>query len=122
VLTTCEVQDNLESQTYETFEKDDIKYVTYEEAVYRALLDRVTDEEAATRVTLLMVVGESCPACRLCPEPSFTRVHSAPAIACSELRQPRGVRSGACRQCDSANPATRIFVSSSVDKHEVFHV
>ena len=34
------VQDNLESQTYETFEKDATKYNTYEEAVYRALLDR----------------------------------------------------------------------------------
>jgi hypothetical protein len=52
-------QDNLESQTYETFEKDDIKYVTYEEAVYRALLDRVPEEEAESRVTVLMVVGEA---------------------------------------------------------------
>jgi hypothetical protein len=35
------LQDNLESQTYETFERDDTKYTTYEQAVYRCLLDRV---------------------------------------------------------------------------------
>jgi len=29
------LQDNLESQTYETFEKDPVKYVQYEEAIYR---------------------------------------------------------------------------------------
>ncbi|KAG2500070.1 hypothetical protein HYH03_002347 [Edaphochlamys debaryana] len=34
------LQDNLESQTYETFEKDVQKYKLYEEAVYRALRDR----------------------------------------------------------------------------------
>ncbi|GIL73292.1 hypothetical protein Vretimale_4879 [Volvox reticuliferus] len=34
------LQDNLESQTYETFEKDLQKYKLYEEAVYKALKDR----------------------------------------------------------------------------------
>ena len=29
--------DNLESQTYEVFEKDPVKYVNYEEAVFLAL-------------------------------------------------------------------------------------
>ncbi|PRW56786.1 arginine N-methyltransferase [Chlorella sorokiniana] len=51
------LQDNLESQTYETFERDATKYTTYEEAVYRCLLDRVPQEEADSRVTVLMVVG-----------------------------------------------------------------
>jgi protein arginine N-methyltransferase 5 len=41
----------LESNTYEVFEKDTIKYSQYEEAVYRALLDRknrcVYDDAAA---------------------------------------------------------------------------
>jgi type II protein arginine methyltransferase len=37
------LMDNLESATYETFEKDPIKYQQYEEAVYRALLDRVPE-------------------------------------------------------------------------------
>lgn len=50
------LQDNLESQTYETFERDATKYATYEEAVYRALLDRVP-QEAAASTTVLMVVG-----------------------------------------------------------------
>jgi len=44
--------DNLESQTYETFERDPIKYREYERAVYLALLERPESE-----VTVLMVVG-----------------------------------------------------------------
>ena len=51
------LQDNLESQTYETFERDTNKYLAYEEAVHAALLDRVPEVEAATRTTVLMVVG-----------------------------------------------------------------
>lgn len=38
------LQDNLESQTYETFEKDTQKYTLYEEAVYKALLDRTAPQ------------------------------------------------------------------------------
>ena len=51
------LQDNLESQTYETFERDGTKYKVYGEAVEKALRDRVPDSEAATTVTVLMVVG-----------------------------------------------------------------
>eukprot|EP00798_Chlamydomonas_sp_ICE-L_P014068 gene14068-20013_t len=51
------LQDNLESQTYETFERDVMKYTLYEEAVYKALLDTVSDSDAKTKVTVLMVVG-----------------------------------------------------------------
>ncbi|XP_067931208.1 protein arginine N-methyltransferase 5-like [Watersipora subatra] len=51
------LMDNLESQTYETFEKDPIKYVKYEEAVYQALLDRVPDTEKASTTVIVMVVG-----------------------------------------------------------------
>ena len=47
--------DNLESQTYETFEKDPVKYAQYELAVHKALLDRTAGDE--TKVTVLMVVG-----------------------------------------------------------------
>ncbi|KAL6062042.1 Protein arginine N-methyltransferase 5, variant 2 [Balamuthia mandrillaris] len=46
------LMDDLESQTYETFERDPIKYREYERAVYHALLKR---EEGST--TVLMVVG-----------------------------------------------------------------
>ena len=49
------LQDNLELQTYETFERDTPKYAAYEEAVHAALLDRVPQSEAATRTTVLMV-------------------------------------------------------------------
>jgi len=52
------LMDNLESSTYEIFEKDPIKYTEYHKAMYKALLDRVTDEEAnaGKRITL-MVLG-----------------------------------------------------------------
>ncbi|KAJ3157323.1 hypothetical protein HDU89_002736 [Geranomyces variabilis] len=46
------LMDNLESATYEVFEKDPIKYQEYERAVYRALMDRPDTVE-----TVLMVVG-----------------------------------------------------------------
>lgn len=49
------LQDNLELQTYETFERDTPKYTAYEEAVHDALLDRVPQSEAATTTTVLMV-------------------------------------------------------------------
>lgn len=47
------LSDHLESQTYETFERDPIKYAQYEEAVYQALMDRFSADETA----VLMVVG-----------------------------------------------------------------
>ncbi|CAF1559295.1 unnamed protein product [Adineta ricciae] len=45
--------DNLESRTYEIFEKDPIKYVQYEKAVYQALIDRYDPKTLVT----IMVVG-----------------------------------------------------------------
>ncbi|CAH0383631.1 unnamed protein product [Bemisia tabaci] len=51
------LSDNLESQTYEVFEKDPIKYREYQRAVYQALLDRVSEENASTVVTVVMVLG-----------------------------------------------------------------
>ncbi|KAF3325605.1 protein arginine N-methyltransferase 5 [Carex littledalei] len=51
------LMDNLEAQTYETFEKDTVKYSQYQRAVSKALLDRVPDESASTTTTVLMVVG-----------------------------------------------------------------
>jgi protein arginine N-methyltransferase 5 len=51
------LQDNLESQTYETFEKDVTKYECYQAAVHAALLDRVPDDKVEETVTTLMVVG-----------------------------------------------------------------
>ncbi|KAJ4707623.1 Protein arginine N-methyltransferase [Melia azedarach] len=51
------LMDNLEAQTYETFEKDLVKYIQYQRAIGKALLDRVPDEEASSLTTVLMVVG-----------------------------------------------------------------
>eukprot|EP01116_Phalansterium_solitarium_P004759 TRINITY_DN1586_c0_g1_i1.p1 TRINITY_DN1586_c0_g1~~TRINITY_DN1586_c0_g1_i1.p1 ORF type:complete len:625 (+),score=223.40 TRINITY_DN1586_c0_g1_i1:84-1958(+) len=46
------LQDNLESQTYEVFERDATKYSTYEQAVHQALLTKPAGE-----TVVLMVVG-----------------------------------------------------------------
>ncbi|GFO27083.1 protein arginine N-methyltransferase 5 [Plakobranchus ocellatus] len=51
------LMDNLESQTYEIFEKDPVKYSQYQKAVYRALLDRVPLEDRDKTDILIMVVG-----------------------------------------------------------------
>lgn len=51
------LMDNLEAQTYETFEKDSTKYIQYQRAVHSALLDRVPEMEASTTSIVLMVVG-----------------------------------------------------------------
>ena len=53
------LQDNLENGTYVVFEKDPVKYVQYEEAVYCALLDRPPkgDDAVAEVPVCIMVVG-----------------------------------------------------------------
>uniref|UniRef100_A0A8C9XLH0 Protein arginine N-methyltransferase 5 n=1 Tax=Sander lucioperca TaxID=283035 RepID=A0A8C9XLH0_SANLU len=51
------LMDNLESQTYEVFEKDPIKYSQYQQAVYKCLLDRVPEEQKDTNIQVLMVLG-----------------------------------------------------------------
>ncbi len=47
------LQDNLESQTYETFERDSPKYKAYEDAIFEALKNSSTSEERV----VVMVVG-----------------------------------------------------------------
>ncbi|KAF6202415.1 hypothetical protein GE061_004814 [Apolygus lucorum] len=49
--------DHLESFTYETFEKDPVKYTEYGNAVYEALIDRVPESEKETNTQVVMVVG-----------------------------------------------------------------
>ncbi|XP_062224110.1 protein arginine N-methyltransferase 5-like isoform X3 [Phragmites australis] len=51
------LMDNLEAQTYETFEKDAVKYTQYQRAIAKALVDRVSDDAIARTRTVLMVVG-----------------------------------------------------------------
>eukprot|EP01117_Protostelium_nocturnum_P013830 TRINITY_DN5206_c0_g1_i2.p1 TRINITY_DN5206_c0_g1~~TRINITY_DN5206_c0_g1_i2.p1 ORF type:complete len:626 (+),score=226.31 TRINITY_DN5206_c0_g1_i2:52-1929(+) len=51
------LMDNLESQTYETFERDPIKYRLYEDAVYQALVDLKKNKDATKTHVTLMVVG-----------------------------------------------------------------
>ncbi|KAL4588237.1 hypothetical protein LXL04_001119 [Taraxacum kok-saghyz] len=47
------LMDNLEAQAYETFEKDSVKYIQYQRAVSKALLDRISDENASTTTVVL---------------------------------------------------------------------
>uniref|UniRef100_A0A336KEH4 Protein arginine N-methyltransferase n=1 Tax=Culicoides sonorensis TaxID=179676 RepID=A0A336KEH4_CULSO len=49
--------DNLDSYTYEVFEKDPVKYKLYQDAIEAALRDRVKDEELDKKVTVVMIVG-----------------------------------------------------------------
>ncbi|XP_073973085.1 protein arginine N-methyltransferase 5 [Rhodnius prolixus] len=51
------LMDNLESNTYEVFEKDPVKYTEYRHAIYQALVDRVPEDEADKNVQVVMVVG-----------------------------------------------------------------
>ena len=44
------LMDNLESQTYEVFEKDPVKYTEYQRAMYLAILDKISMEEKDTKV------------------------------------------------------------------------
>ena len=51
------LMDNLESQTYEVFEKDPVKYSEYGAAMRAALVDLVPEAELDTRELVLIVVG-----------------------------------------------------------------
>jgi len=46
--------DNLESHTYEVFEKDPVKYSEYQKAIFYSLRDRVPESDAATCVTYVI--------------------------------------------------------------------
>jgi len=48
------LQDDLESQTYETFEKDPVKYVRYEEAIFRWMEKKLRE---CSRELVVIVVG-----------------------------------------------------------------
>ncbi|XP_039298074.1 protein arginine N-methyltransferase 5-like [Nilaparvata lugens] len=47
----------MDSQTYDVFEKDHVKYGKYQEAIYQAVMDRVSKEEVATKVQVIWVLG-----------------------------------------------------------------
>jgi PRMT5 arginine-N-methyltransferase len=80
------LQDNLESTTYETFERDSRKYEQYQLAIQAALSARVPDAEAdATEVAALCAPNvlkcpqqhrENAKACRggVCAELGFAHV------------------------------------------------
>lgn len=39
------LMDNLESHTYEVFEKDPVKYTEYQNAMLKAIIDRVPEDQ-----------------------------------------------------------------------------
>ncbi|KAG4068690.1 hypothetical protein HA402_002381 [Bradysia odoriphaga] len=49
--------DNLDANTYEVFETDPIKYLFYQKAIERALVDLVDQKEIDTKTIIIMVVG-----------------------------------------------------------------
>merc|ERR550517_33800 len=49
------LSDNLESQTYEVFEKDPVKYARYQAAMKAAMNDMVSDEELQTKELVVIV-------------------------------------------------------------------
>lgn len=51
------LMDNLESCTYEIFERDPVKYTEYQKAMYQAIIDKVSEEEKEHKTIVLMVVG-----------------------------------------------------------------
>ena len=51
------LMDNLESGTYEVFEKDPIKYSEYQNAIHKALIDRVPTEKVDEIEVIIMVLG-----------------------------------------------------------------
>eukprot|EP01134_Creolimax_fragrantissima_P003505 CFRG3505T1 len=51
------LMNNLESGIYAVFEQDPVKYREYQEAVYRALCDRVPEQKKGAVTTVIMVVG-----------------------------------------------------------------
>lgn len=51
------LMDNLDSGTYDVFEKDPVKYTEYQRAICRALIDRVDDTMAKETVVIVMVLG-----------------------------------------------------------------
>jgi len=70
------LQDDLESQTYETFEKDPVKYVRYEEAIFRCLQDKLAAGKSSLAA---IVVGAG-------RGPLVAAVRSAAARAGAEVR------------------------------------
>ena len=49
--------DNLESGTYEVFEKDPVKYREYQNAIHHALVDRLDIENVEKVEVVVMVLG-----------------------------------------------------------------
>ncbi|KNC84982.1 hypothetical protein SARC_02803 [Sphaeroforma arctica JP610] len=61
------LMNNLESGVYAVFEQDPVKYREYQEAVFRALCDRVPAEKKDEVTTVIMVVGAGRgPLVRMC--------------------------------------------------------
>lgn len=50
------LMDNLESQTYEVFEKDPVKYSEYERAMYMAICDKIPEEEKDAKEMYVVVI------------------------------------------------------------------
>jgi len=71
------LQDDLESQTYETFEKDPVKYVQYEEAIYRCIKQKLETGKAQPLAAIVVGAGRG---------PLVVAVRSAAARAEADVK------------------------------------
>lgn len=51
------MKDDLDTSTYEVFERDPAKYQLYQNAIEAAVLDKVPDDEIDTKTLIVMIVG-----------------------------------------------------------------
>lgn len=49
--------DNLDTGTYEVFEKDPVKYIFYQQAIEQVLIDKVPEDKISEKTTIILVVG-----------------------------------------------------------------
>ncbi|CAI5956562.1 unnamed protein product [Closterium sp. NIES-65] len=73
------LMDNLEAQTYETFEKDATKYSQYQKAVYAALMDRMPESKAESSTVVSADSLHHSPAPVSCNSPFVARCFYYPS-------------------------------------------
>lgn len=71
------LQDDLESQTYETFEKDPVKYVRYEDAIFRCMQRKMAEGKTMPLAAIVLGAGRG---------PLVVAVRSAASRANCEVR------------------------------------
>lgn len=79
---TTFILDNLDSYTYEIFEKDPVKYIYYQRAIERALVNKVSEAEIAIK----KVNNDVCCLLLQFTFVSYEKQLSNPTISCLHFR------------------------------------